>query len=99
MLIVQGRMTTAGLAKIEEAKKNGTWDAAYTNKLKDEIPTDLETALKMDSKAFTNFQKFANTYRNMYIGWVIGSKTRQTRKRRITEVVRRSALNKKPGIE
>ena len=99
ILIAQGRMTHSGLAKIEDAKKSGIWDSAYTNKLKDEIPTNLEKALKMDSKAFTNFQKFANTYRNMYIGWVVGAKTGQTRRRRIAEGVQRSALNKKPAIE
>ena len=98
ILIAQGRMTHSGLAKIEDAKKSGIWDTAYTNKLKDKIPTDLEKALKMDSKAFTNFQKFANTYRNMYIGWVTGAKTDVTRKRRIIEVVKRAVLNKKPGI-
>jgi uncharacterized protein YdeI (YjbR/CyaY-like superfamily) len=99
ILIAQGRMTHSGLAKIEDAKKSGIWDTAYTNKLKDKIPTDLEKALKMDSKAFTNFQKFANTYRNMYIGWVVGAKTGQTRRKRIIEVVQRSALNNKPAIE
>jgi uncharacterized protein YdeI (YjbR/CyaY-like superfamily) len=99
ILIAQGRMTHSGLAKIEDAKKSGIWDTAYTNKLKDKIPTDLEKALKMDPKAFTNFQKFANTYRNMYIGWVVGAKTGQTRRKRIIEVVQRSALNKKPAIE
>ena len=98
-LIASGRMTTAGLAKIEEAKKNGYWDAAYTNKTKYEMPLDLKKALMEDLKAWNNFENFANTYRNMYIGWVIGVKTEETRKKRIEEVVKRSALNKKPGIE
>jgi uncharacterized protein YdeI (YjbR/CyaY-like superfamily) len=31
-LIRQGKMTSVGMAKIEEAKKNGLWDAAYTSK-------------------------------------------------------------------
>ncbi|MFC1983019.1 YdeI/OmpD-associated family protein [Chloroflexota bacterium] len=35
----------------------------------------------------------------MYIGWVIGAKTEETRKKRILEVLKRSALNKKPGME
>ena len=98
-LIAQGRMTTAGLAKVEEAKKQGNWEEAYTNKIKEEIPEDLETALLENRIAWFNFQKFANSYRNMYIGWVTGAKTDVTRKRRITEVVKRSILNKKPGIE
>lgn len=28
MFIEEGRMTEAGLAKIEEAKRNGRWDSA-----------------------------------------------------------------------
>ena len=98
-MIAAGRMTAAGLAKIEEAKKSGYWDAAYTNKIKDEVPSDLKKGLAEDAKAWTNFEGFANSYRNMYIGWVTGAKTEATRKKRIAEVVKRSALNKKPGIE
>lgn len=98
-MIAAGRMTAAGLAKIEEAKKSGYWDTAYTNKIKDEAPSDLKKGLMEDSRAWNNFEKFANSYRNMYIGWVTGAKTEATRKKRIAEVVKRSALNKKPGIE
>lgn len=31
-LIEEGRMTEAGLAKIDEAKQNGKWDAAFTGR-------------------------------------------------------------------
>jgi uncharacterized protein YdeI (YjbR/CyaY-like superfamily) len=55
-LTKSGRMTKAGLATIEEAKKNGFWDNAYTNKIKEVIPLDLKTALMKDKKAWDNFQ-------------------------------------------
>ena len=97
LLIEQGKMTTAGLAKIAEAKRNGLWEAAYTNKEKDAIPNDLEAALSQNDSAWNNFHRFANSYRNMYIGWIISAKTEETRKKRIVEVVKRSALNVKPG--
>jgi uncharacterized protein YdeI (YjbR/CyaY-like superfamily) len=99
LLISQGKMTEAGFAKIEEAKKNGLWEEAYTNRKKDIIPADLENALSENKTAWINFHNFANSYRNMYIGWVTNAKTDDTRKRRIAEVVTRSTLNKKPGIE
>ncbi len=98
-LIESGKMTDAGLAKIEKAKKRGFWKAAYTNKKKDRMPSDLKEALLEDRNAWINFNKFANSYRNMYIGWVSGAKTEETRQKRIAEVVKRSALNIKPGIE
>jgi uncharacterized protein YdeI (YjbR/CyaY-like superfamily) len=95
-LIALGRMTAAGLKKIEEAKNNGFWDKAYTNKEVEEIPADLEEALSVNESARENFHRFANSYSNMYIGWVNNAQTGETRKRRIMEVVKRSALNKKP---
>ena len=95
-LIRSGRMTSAGLAKIEAARKSGWWDKAYTNKIKDAIPTDLEQALMNEEKPWENFQRFANSYRNMYIGWVTGAKTEGTRKKRIEKVVEQSLQNKKP---
>ena len=98
-LIASGKMTQAGLDKIEEAKRNGMWDSAYTNIVKERIPSDLKQALIRNNKAWNNFQHFANSYRNMYIGWVKSAKTEETRKRRIDEVVKRSLQNKKPGIE
>ena len=98
-LIESGKMTDMGLVKIEEAKKNGYWDNAYTNRKTDELPLDLRDALIQDEDAWRNFQRFANSYRNNYIGWINGAKSEETRKRRIVEVVKRSSMNRKPGIE
>ncbi|UCG54381.1 MAG: YdeI/OmpD-associated family protein [Dehalococcoidia bacterium] len=98
-LMKMGRMTDAGMTKIEEAKRNGYWDEAYTNKKREELPDDLRKALLKKANAWSNFGAFANSYRNTYIGWVVSAKTDKTRKRRITEVVKRSLLNKRPGIE
>ncbi|MBM3155996.1 MAG: hypothetical protein FJ004_01765 [Chloroflexi bacterium] len=97
-LIASGRMTDAGLAKIEEAKKSGAWENAYTDRKKQRMPSDLKKALLEDKAVWNNFKSFANSYRNMYIGWVNSTKTEETRKRRIGEVVKRSLLNKKPGV-
>jgi uncharacterized protein YdeI (YjbR/CyaY-like superfamily) len=94
-LIKSGKMTTAGLAKIEEAKKTGLWDSAYTSKTKESIPLDLEQALMKDNKAWNNFQNFANSYRNMYIAWVSNAKTAETRVKRIKKIVVQSLQNKK----
>jgi uncharacterized protein YdeI (YjbR/CyaY-like superfamily) len=88
-------MTDAGLAKIEEAKKSGFWNLAYTNKIKEAMPSDLKKALMKDKRAWENFQKFANSYRNMYIGWVNTAKTDETRRRRIKKTVEQSLQNKK----
>ena len=97
-MISLGKMTQAGLNKIEEAKKQGFWDNAYTNLVKERLPSDLKNALIVNKKAWNNFQQFANSYRNMYIGWVKNAKTEETRKKRISEVVKNSLENKKTVI-
>jgi uncharacterized protein YdeI (YjbR/CyaY-like superfamily) len=94
-LIADGKMTNAGLIKIEKAKESGYWDKAYTNKIKDELPADLLEALKKDRKAIDNFQLFANTYQNMYVGWVNNARSIETRKKRIDKVVEQALRNKK----
>ena len=98
-MIRLGKMTDSGIEKIRLAKKQGLWDVAYTNLKKDRLPSDLKKALLKDKSAWKNFNNFANSYRNSYIGWVKNAKTEKTRKRRIREVVKRSILNKKAGIE
>jgi uncharacterized protein YdeI (YjbR/CyaY-like superfamily) len=98
-MILLGKMTKSGLEKIDLAKKHGLWETAYTNKVKGRLPSDLKNALISDEVAWKNFQNFANSYRNMYIGWVKNAKTKATREKRIYEVVMRSKENKKPGIE
>ncbi len=97
-LIAAGKMTDAGLAKIEQAKNSGSWNNAYTNLIEEQMPQDLEEALKINQQAWIYFSKFANTYRNMYIGWVNQAKTNETRQKRIKRVVEQSLANKKTLI-
>jgi uncharacterized protein YdeI (YjbR/CyaY-like superfamily) len=94
-LMKAGKMTAAGLSIIEEAKKRGSWNKAYTNLKRDRIPSDLRKALAEDKKALDNFQRFANSYRNMYIQWVKSAKTGKTRRKRIEKVVKHASQNKK----
>ena len=96
-LIAAGKMTDAGLAKIQEAKQNGQWDAAYTSKKNPEIPADLKKALQNDTEAWQNFDAFSNSAQFQYIYWINTAKTDPTRQRRIAEVVLRARFNKKPG--
>lgn len=97
-MIKEGKMTDAGLQLIKEAKKNGKWNLAYTTKKMYEMPEEMENALKQNKTAWDNFNNFAPSYRNNYIGWVITAKRPETKSKRIAEVVKRSALNQKPGM-
>ena len=99
MLNEEGRMTVAGLAEVEKAKKNGRWEAAYSSKDTPTMPDDLLEALKSNKVAHDNFSAFPNSARFMYIHWINDAKRDSTRARRINRVVERAAENRKPGID
>jgi len=99
-LIAEGRMTPAGLMKVEEAKQNGRWDKAYsTTRGAADLPNDLEKALKANKTAYRNFSAFPPSARFMYIHWVNEAKREDTRQRRIKTVVDRSEKNQRAGID
>ncbi len=50
-LIKEGRMTPAGLAQVEAAKKSGRWENAYAGSANMEIPADFLAALNKLPKA------------------------------------------------
>ena len=94
-LIKEKKMTPAGMRLVEIAKKNGEWDKAYSLKVKVEMPIELEEALKANQFAFENFYKFANSYQQAYIRWIIKAKRAETTQRRIDAVVAKSEQNLK----
>jgi uncharacterized protein YdeI (YjbR/CyaY-like superfamily) len=97
-MISEGKMTKAGFDKIEIAKKNGQLEKAYTSQKKIEMPDYLEKELKKNELAWNNFNNFASSYQNMYIGWVTAAKRLETREKRITAVIARSVKNQKPEM-
>ena len=99
-LIAEGRMTPAGMKVVEEAKLDGRWEKAYTNRVGTaKVPEDLLAALKKNKAAFDNFEAFPPYARFMYIHWINEAKREDTRGRRIYTVVDRSEKNLKPGID
>src|SRR5206468_3011110 len=50
-LIESGRMRPAGLRRIEEAKADGRWDAAYEGQRVARVPDDLQAALDANPRA------------------------------------------------
>lgn len=93
-LIEVGRMHSSGLAKIKEAKTNGSWNALddVENGI---VPEDLQLAFNAHPKAYINYQGFANSYRKAYLYWLKQAKRADTRQRRITEIISLCKENKK----
>jgi uncharacterized protein YdeI (YjbR/CyaY-like superfamily) len=87
-LIREGRMTKAGLAKIDAAILE---DAAQAKPSKGDVdlPRFIKQALTANPKAWTNFQILAPSHRRAYIQWIVEAKKEDTRERRLRETVAR----------
>lgn len=100
ILIKEKRMTPAGLAKIEHAKKDGSWDTLSTSNFhtdNNSLPDDLAKAFAKNKKALENFNNFTAGYRRQFLFWVDSAKRSETRAARIKQTILMAAANKKPG--
>ena len=95
-MIAESRMTPAGQALVDEAKRRGTWGKAASERL-DVTPPDLEAALAAEPEAAARWRAWAPSHRRQYVYWVLDAKLPETRKRRVAETVRRAAAGLKPG--
>ncbi len=100
-LIGQKRMAPAGLDKIEQAKKNGSWNALNRSDFHAEnntLPGYLQKALAKNKKAMKNFLGFPPGYRKRFLFWIDSAKRVETKQERINQTVLMAAVNKKPGL-
>ena len=93
-LIVAGRMTPAGLAAIERAKANGSWEVLDSVE-RLEVPEDLAAALAAIPPAAANFAAFTPSARKMLLGWVALAVRPETRADRIAQVAAAAARNER----
>jgi uncharacterized protein YdeI (YjbR/CyaY-like superfamily) len=91
-MIAAGRMTPAGLAKIEAAKRDGSWSALDAVEALD-IPSDLATALAANPMAQQYFDAFPRSVKRGILEWIATAKKPETRAKRIGETARRAAEN------
>lgn len=94
-LIDQGRMTEEGYKSIEIAKENGSWT------LLDEvealvIPEDLKKELAANKEAMKFYDSLSNSVKKGLLYWVISAKRKETRQKRIFEIVENASRNMKP---
>ncbi len=92
--IADGLMTAAGLARIAQAKRDGSWsklDAIETLAL----PADLTAALAAHPPAEANFSTFPRSAKRGILEWISTAKTDGTRAKRITETATLAARNER----
>jgi uncharacterized protein YdeI (YjbR/CyaY-like superfamily) len=91
-LTEQGLMTPRGVAVVEAAKADGSWEALDTV-MALQIPPDLREALDADPVAAGNFEAFPASSKRMILEWIRQAKSAQTRSRRVEETARLAAEN------
>ncbi|MDE6020862.1 MAG: YdeI/OmpD-associated family protein [Ruminococcus sp.] len=92
----QGLMTDFGRNKIEEAKKNGQWDAPKPVAITEEQIACLSALLEEYEPAFTNFQAMSLSIKKTYTRAYFDAKTDAGREKRIAWMVDRLNKNLKP---
>ena len=90
-----GLMTPAGLAAIERAKADGSWNALDdVDELR--VPPDLAEALAAEPEAERGFARLSSSKRRMALYWIGSSKRPETRAKRIAETVHAAGEGRSP---
>lgn len=85
-----GLMTQAGREKIDDAKRDGSWN--YLDDIENlVIPADLSSALKENKAAQKAFDAFNKSAKKVILLWIKTAKRRETREKRVRETVRLAA--------
>lgn len=94
-LIDEDRMAPAGLASIELAKKNGSWNILDTVETLS-IPKDLAKEFKLRKGSEEYFMSLSKSIRKMMLQWIVLAKRPETRAKRIHEIAALAAKKQKP---
>jgi len=86
-LVAEGRMRPAGLAAVQRAKAEGTWDAAYAGAATIEVPDDFQAALAANRAASEMFARLDGANRYAVLYRITTARSPDTRARRIEELV------------
>jgi uncharacterized protein YdeI (YjbR/CyaY-like superfamily) len=97
-LSTQGLMAEAGLAKIEVAKRDGSWNKLdMVEELR--IPQDLSEAFAVNKVAEDYFKAFSKSSKKGILFWIESAKRSETRSKRISETIRLAAQNKRVNFD
>lgn len=91
-LLAADRIAPAGLAKIDAAKKDGSWTRLDSVEAL-EVPADLATALRAYPDAMRHFSAFPRSAKRRILEWIALAKKPETRAKRIAETARLAQNN------
>ena len=94
-LIDQGLMEKAGYKSIEVAKENGSW--TLLDNVEDlVVPEDLIQELVKHKSSLDFFESLSKSVKKILLYWVVSAKRKETREKRILEIVENARENLKP---
>ena len=86
-LVAEGRMRPCGLAAVERAQADGTWDAAYAGAATIQTPDDLQAVLGANRAAAEVFAQLDGANRYAVLYRITTARRPDTRARRIEQLV------------
>ena len=95
-LVAAGRMQPAGLAKVDAAKADGRWDAAYDGSANMTIPQDFLLALDGNPAARTTFDTLKRSALFSIYAQLHSAKKPATRANRMARMIDRLARGEMP---
>ena len=94
-LINQGLMEEEGYRSIESAKTNGSWTMLDGVEALI-IPDDLKKEFANYKGSIEYFGSLSKSVKKILLHWVVSAKRKETRRKRILEIVENADLNLKP---
>jgi uncharacterized protein YdeI (YjbR/CyaY-like superfamily) len=91
-LMEAGLMHPAGLAMVELAKREGTWEALEAIEAL-VLPPDLQAAFDLQPQAWLYWQQFPPSSKRGILEWIASAKKPETRLQRIEKTVSMAAQN------
>lgn len=77
-----GKMAAAGLAKIAEAKKDGSWNRLDAVEKLASVPPELVAALRAAAGARKNFRALSPSHRKQFLWFIESARRKETRSTR-----------------
>lgn len=97
-LIMEGKMTPAGLAKIDSKRLNRPTPKNGRPRARFRISHEMRKRLMTNEKAWNNYRNLAPSAREMYAYWLTSAKKPETKEKRLKEAIALLEKNKKLGI-
>ncbi|OQX98632.1 MAG: hypothetical protein B6I20_10845 [Bacteroidetes bacterium 4572_117] len=86
-LIENGKMTNAGMKKVEAAKQNGEWYKKEVNIIDFSFSDNVLATFKLNKTAFNNYNLLTNKQKAQYTAWIMSTKKEQTQINRLNKLI------------